>query len=373
VNLCPVQLCGFFPLVAAIIGLGTSPCEAQPANDLFAFRTLISGTNVSVAGSNVEGTRETGEPYHAGKLGGASVWWSWRAPMDGWVTFSTAGSSFDTLLGVYTGLSVAALTEAGGNDDEDYEAGIRTSKVVVDVRSNQVCQIAVDGYFGVWGTVKLSAAYTPPEPAPAWTSPDPYGGAVHSTNYAGKVVLLSFWTTWCSDCRLEIPDLVALQEKYRTDGLVVLGANTGANGDTPAAVQTFLLSFSPSINYQVVMASLTMMQDFGGTSILPTTFIIDRQNLIQKKYVGSQGFETLQTQIIPLLYDDIRLSSRWHDNQVELSWPIPGNAFSLEYNTNLAGTNWAAWPTPPVVVNGTNIVSVPPEGPERYFRLHLAH
>ena len=77
--------------------------QAQPANDMFANRKVITGTNITAAGSNTGATRETGEPFHAGVSGGASVWWSWRAPTQGIVTISTAGSSFDTVLGVYTG------------------------------------------------------------------------------------------------------------------------------------------------------------------------------------------------------------------------------------------------------------------------------
>src|ERR1039457_3552368 len=107
-----------------LIGLGASLSQAQPANDMFANRIVITGTNIVVTGSSVGATRETGEPYHAGNTGGASVWWSWKAPYVGTVTISTAGSSFDTLLGIYTGTSVSALTEVASNDDENPGAEI---------------------------------------------------------------------------------------------------------------------------------------------------------------------------------------------------------------------------------------------------------
>jgi thiol-disulfide isomerase/thioredoxin len=196
---------------------------------------------------------------------------------------------------------------------------------------------------------------------------------VYSTNFAGKVVILNFWATWCLDCRLEIPELVALQEKYRADGLVVVGANTGGFGDTPAAVQYFLQTFAPAINYQVVMASLTMMQDYGVLNTIPITFVIDRQNLIRKKFSGPQTADTLEKQIIPWLYDSSVLASRLNGSQLLLSWPTQAQAFTLEATTNLAGTNWTAWPTPPTVLDGTNTVSVTAEGSPRYFRLHLSY
>ncbi|MFM8337380.1 MAG: PPC domain-containing protein, partial [Opitutaceae bacterium] len=86
-----------------------------PANDAFAARIAITGTPdstgaIRVAGSNVGATEEAGEPDHAGNPGGRSVWWSWTAPGAGIATISTAGSSFNTVLAVYTGTSLAALS-----------------------------------------------------------------------------------------------------------------------------------------------------------------------------------------------------------------------------------------------------------------------
>ena len=135
---------GWMLAAMAFVGLSVCPSQAQPANDMFANRIVITGTNTAVTGSNVGATRETGEPYHAGVTGGASVWWSWTAPSVGTVTISTTGSTFDTVLGVYSGSSVSALTELA-SDDDDPDTGALTSKVVFDVTSNQTCQIAVDG------------------------------------------------------------------------------------------------------------------------------------------------------------------------------------------------------------------------------------
>jgi hypothetical protein len=148
------------------LGLGLL-CAAPIAGaaefrDAFAARELLSGPAGEVVGSNVGATVEPGEPRHGGKRGGASVWIAWQAPANGVVRFSTEGSELDTLLGVYTfarstDTSLDRLREAGEDDDEEDElTGRRTSRVEVGVRAGEVYHIAVDGYRGATGSLRLS-------------------------------------------------------------------------------------------------------------------------------------------------------------------------------------------------------------------------
>ncbi len=354
--------------VTVLLGLTACLSQAQPANDMFANRTVITGTNIVVTGSNVGATKETGEPNHAGYAGGASVWWSWTAPFSGFVTISTAGSSFDTLLGVYLGSSVSALSWVIANDDEAY--GISTSKVYFEVAAGQTYQLAVDGYNGVSGSVRLQLQWQPFPIAPAWALPDPYGTTVNSSSYAGKVIVLDFWATWCGPCKVEIPDLVFLQNKYRADGLVIVGPSVDS---TSQAVITFLATNSPSLNYEVVMANSAVQQAYGGIDYIPTTFIIDRQNIIRKKYVGTQSRSTFEQQIIPLLYNNTRLVCQRSGNQTTLRWPTNAQTFAVESATNLGSPAWSTWPTGPTVINGTNTVQVAMTNSTRYFRLRLSY
>src|SRR5262245_29622074 len=78
-------------VLLAALGLASS-LQAAPANDNFAYGTVISGSSVTVSGSNVGATKEVGEPPKANNNGGASVWWFWTAPASGSVTISTLGS-----------------------------------------------------------------------------------------------------------------------------------------------------------------------------------------------------------------------------------------------------------------------------------------
>ena len=128
-------------------------------NDLFVNATALVGTNGVVSGSNTNATKEFNEPAHAGNVGGKSVWWSFQAPVDGVLFLSTTNSSFDTLLGIYTGTQVGALTTIGSNDDAFPGSGF--SKITQGIRGGQTYWIAVDGYNGVSGKISLTYSFTP--------------------------------------------------------------------------------------------------------------------------------------------------------------------------------------------------------------------
>lgn len=125
---------------------------AAPANDNFAGAQVLSGAAGSASGSNVGATKETGEPNHAGNAGGASIWYRWTAPLSGTATFDTSGSSFDTLLAIYTGSAVNALTTIASNDNDGPNL---TSKASFSAVAGTTYQVAVDGSGGKTGAVTL--------------------------------------------------------------------------------------------------------------------------------------------------------------------------------------------------------------------------
>ncbi len=139
--------------------------SAGPPNDNFANATSLSGPAPTVTGdTNVGATKETGEPNHAGNVGGHSVWYSWTAPATGPVTVDTDGSNFDTTLATYTGNAVNGLTLVAQDDDSGPGT---TSLVEIDATSGFTYRIAVDGYNGATGTVDLHVSQTAnPSPTP---------------------------------------------------------------------------------------------------------------------------------------------------------------------------------------------------------------
>ena len=121
--------------------------------DNFADRAVNAALFSSGRASNVGATRENGEPRHDGKTPTHSVWMSWRAPASGIVTFTTAGSDFDTVLAVYTGTELLQLTPVAGDDDS---GNFFTSRVLFNAQVGQEYQIAIDGVNGAAGQLMLS-------------------------------------------------------------------------------------------------------------------------------------------------------------------------------------------------------------------------
>ncbi len=116
-----------------------------PANDNFANAIPIVGIPVSVQGSNVLATKETGEPSDGG-AGTHSVWWSWTAPATEAVQIQTTDSSIATQIGVFTGTSVATLTPIASST-----AGL----VTIDAIAGETYMISVDGIANAQGIIVL--------------------------------------------------------------------------------------------------------------------------------------------------------------------------------------------------------------------------
>lgn len=138
--------------------------------DRFADRQTVGDTSGQIAGTNTNATVEPDEPRHGGVPGGHSVWISWVAPADGVATFRTDGSDFDTLLAAYTfdkpeDATLDKLKEIARDDDDPSSAP--ASLIQFGARAGTRYEIAVDGYRGATGTIRLrwefiNAAAPPP-------------------------------------------------------------------------------------------------------------------------------------------------------------------------------------------------------------------
>lgn len=127
--------------------------QGAPSNDTFASASTLTGLAGQNTGWNLNATKETGEPSPAGNSG-KSIWWNWTAPASGILSLDTHGSGFDTLLVLYTGVSVAELTTISSNDNDSSPGN--ASGLSATVSAGTTYRIAVDGMSGASGGVTLN-------------------------------------------------------------------------------------------------------------------------------------------------------------------------------------------------------------------------
>jgi hypothetical protein len=172
------------------------PPPAPPPNDNFASAQALNGCSGSVIGTNIAATKEANEPNNpASPNSRKSVWYQWQAPSSGSVTIDTAGSGFDTIIGVYTGSSVGGLSIIGSNDDDpNAPSHVTSSSVTFDATQNTIYRIEVNGFnnngsLGDIGIFKLNWA----EAGCSQQTPTPTVQLSQNTNTvsedAGRVVI----------------------------------------------------------------------------------------------------------------------------------------------------------------------------------------
>ncbi|HXJ73245.1 MAG TPA: lysyl oxidase family protein, partial [Candidatus Dormibacteraeota bacterium] len=116
------------------IQLNFNPAWNDPFNNCV---TLI-GEAGTITGSNFGASKQPGEPTITGNAGGSSVWYCWTAPRSGPTTVDTVGSDFDTLLAVYTGNALGALTLIAADNNT---GGNGTSRLTFNALSNVTYRI----------------------------------------------------------------------------------------------------------------------------------------------------------------------------------------------------------------------------------------
>ncbi len=135
-----------------------------------------------------------------------------------------------------------------------------------------------------------------PDPAPDFKLTSLDGKPLTLAAFQGKVVFLNFWATWCGPCRAEVPDFVALQEKYK-DHLQIIGLDV--DDDDTAEIQKYVKE--TGIDYPVAMTPDDLRVQYGGIPALPTSFILDTEGRVVQKHVGYTDPELYETEIRALL------------------------------------------------------------------------
>ncbi len=137
-------------------------------------------------------------------------------------------------------------------------------------------------------------------PAPLTTLPASITGAelkavtgapIKLSSYAGKVLVVNLWATWCGPCRLEIPELVKLHKEFRSQGLEIVGLSTEIPEHSAEKVRNFVHDFN--MDYRVGWATnevaLGLMQ---GRDSIPQSYVISRDGHVLKRFIGFNPMTT---------------------------------------------------------------------------------
>ena len=136
----------------------------------------------------------------------------------------------------------------------------------------------------------------PNNQAPDFSLSDTGGKTVSLSDHEGRVIILNFWATWCLPCREEIPSFIKLQDQYHDD-LVIIGISMDQNG--PAVVPQFVERFG--INYPILYGDGKVARSYGGITGIPTSFLIDRDLVVQKRYIGFRPYNVFERDIKALI------------------------------------------------------------------------
>ena len=103
-----------------------------------------------------------------------------------------------------------------------------------------------------------------------------------SESLKGKVVLITFFASWCRSCLEEIPLLKKMQTRFGAEDFAIVAM--AIDYENIAGIKNLIQK--QKINYQVLLADEAVKKDFGGVAILPTMFLVNREGILLKKYFG---------------------------------------------------------------------------------------
>lgn len=119
-------------------------------------------------------------------------------------------------------------------------------------------------------------------------------GKIHSLKeFKGKMVLLNFWATWCPSCKEDIAELLFIYRQYKDSGLEMVGISLDKKG--LGVVDSFVKE--SNIPYTILLGDETVVKNYGGFKGVPTTFLLDKEGRIVKKYSGQINPETLRADL----------------------------------------------------------------------------
>lgn len=133
--------------------------------------------------------------------------------------------------------------------------------------------------------------------APEFSLKDASGIKRKLSDFRGSVVIIDFWATWCPPCREEIPHFVELYNQYKDQGLEIIGVSMD---QSPERVIPGFIEKN-NINYTILFGEDKVYDLYGGINAIPTTFIVDKDGNLVRKYMGYKEKGVFEQDIKELL------------------------------------------------------------------------
>jgi peroxiredoxin len=116
-------------------------------------------------------------------------------------------------------------------------------------------------------------------------------GEEHSfTGHLGEVVLVNVWATWCGPCRVEMPPIKALYDRYKDDGFTVLAVSIDAGPGYRGKVESFIEEYD--LDFPILLDPEGRITRMLRTAGVPETFVLDREGRIVKRHIGATDWNS---------------------------------------------------------------------------------
>lgn len=148
-------------------------------------------------------------------------------------------------------------------------------------------------------TETVQQAQGPRPTAPSWSLQDLDGQTHQLEDFRGRIILLNFWATWCPPCREEIPEIVELYNAYRDRGVTAIGI--AMESGSRRALLSFVEGFR--ITYPILIGDLTVAQRYRVSGV-PTSFLLDREGRVAKRWLGPYTKEDFAAVIETVLAEE---------------------------------------------------------------------
>jgi cytochrome c biogenesis protein CcmG, thiol:disulfide interchange protein DsbE len=141
----------------------------------------------------------------------------------------------------------------------------------------------------------LHAAPTLGEAAPSLVLTELDGKAFDLAKLRGKVVLINYWATWCAPCKVEMPTLNAFFQRYRDQGLEIIGISVDFKGDIAKVPKA-----AKALAYPVALLGAITDNGFGPPEGVPLTYVIDANGIVRDKFIAAPD-KLLNDVVVPML------------------------------------------------------------------------